>query len=258
MRYFIFFVFSFLFSNEIQSNFKNEIGVFKNYKYIHSEQFEISSYPIYFFVIPNINVRYRYNNTKASDYLHEKIHSNLYSNHSFFIPTALLNAVKKEGMMGIVSPELDDFPFMIAIKNEIEIFKEKENYNFNFKIGMTYGYSAKKLDDPRHEIDLPIIYPRMKVFYTNSNYNINSFIGYNYKLNEKLTLFSNLGVIFYPNENHNFHVENKSFIIWNYSKKVKIKTGYKLVYGEYPFGNKVHLLPFNILPVPLFDITWSW
>ena len=129
MRYFIFFVFSFLFSNEIQSNFKNEIGVFKNYTYIHSEQFEISSYPIYFFVIPNINVRHRYNNTKASDYLHEKIHSNLYSNHSFFIPTVLLNAVKKEGMMGIVSPELNDFPFMIAIKNEIEIFKEKENYN---------------------------------------------------------------------------------------------------------------------------------
>ena len=35
MRYFIFFVFSFLFSNEIQSNFKNEIGVFKKLQ-IHS------------------------------------------------------------------------------------------------------------------------------------------------------------------------------------------------------------------------------
>ena len=256
MRYFIFLVFSFLFSNEIQSNFKNEIGVFKNYKYIHSEQLEISSYPIYFFVIPNVNVRYRHNN-KFSDYLYENIHSNLYSNHSFFVPTALLNAVKKEGMMGIVSPELDDFPFMIAIKNEIEIFKEKENYNFNFKIGMTYGYSAKDLDK-RSEIDLPIIYPRMKVFHTNSNYNFNGYVGFNYRVNEKFTLFSNLSVIFYPNENHNFHMENKSFVIWNYSKKVKIKTGYKLVYGEYPFGNKVHLLPFNILPIPLFDITWSW
>ena len=37
-----------------------------------------------------------------------------------------------------------------------------------------------------------------------------------------------------------------------------IEFGYKLVYGEYPFGDMTHVLPFSIIPVPLIDIVWSW
>ena len=49
----------------------------------------------------------------------------------------------------------------------------------------------------------------------------------------------------------NKFIEHKSLLIWEKSEKIQIQVGYKLVYGEYPFGNITHLLPFNIVLSPV-------
>ena len=62
----------------------------------------------------------------------------------------------------------------------------------------------------------------------------------------------------YPQLDEGFFIENKGLLIWDYSKNIEMQFGYKLVYGEYPFGDMTHVLPFSIIPIPLIDIVWSW
>jgi hypothetical protein len=48
-----------------------------------------------------------------------------------------------------------------------------------------------------------------------------------------------------------FAFEHKNLLTWALSGRTDIQVGYKLIYGEYPFGGQWHLLP-------LLDILWRW
>jgi len=257
--------FSVTFANEFEYVQKHKIGIFHPYKYQLSEEIEISTHPITFLINPNVSARIEHNKkfidfvfsvSKADNAMKNKNNS-FYTNHSIYFPTGLFNMLKKEGMFGFISPEFSDFPFMMSLKNEVEIFVDKDPYNISIKTGFTFGFSSEKLDT-RSTIDLPIIYPRMLVYYPGSNYNFNYNLGIKRKLSKKWDVFTNINGIVYPKSGDGFFIENKSLLIWNYSEKTEIQFGYKLVYGQYPFGDMLHLLPFSIMPVPLIDIVWSW
>lgn len=268
MRFFISILFlSLIFSNKIEENKKYQMGIFQPLVYNKTSDVQIITYPMYNFIIPNLEYKKKYSNWIFS--LKEELDLDddwnvleFYSSHSFFIPTPLLNIVKKEGMGGFISPEFPDFPFMISIKNQIEFkFSDNNINNKNFistKLGYTLGFSSSKLDS-RTTIDLPIIYPRLLAFYHEKGI-INISLSVNRKLFDKLFLLTDLNLISTPpfTEEMTKFLEHKSWIVWEKSEKVKIKLGYKLVYGEYPFGKMEHLLPFSIIPFPLIDIVWTW
>ena len=257
--------FSVIFSNEIENIQKHKIGIFHPYKYQLTEEIEIGTHPITFLVSPNVSARIKHNKKfvdfifKLSNAQTEMKNKNnfFYTNHSIYIPTGLFNMLKKEGMFGFISPEFSDFSFMMSFKNEVEIFIDKNPYNISIKTGITFGFSSEKLDT-RSTIDLPIVYPRMLVHYQENNYNLNYNLGIKRKLSKKWDVFSNINAIVYPKSDNSFFIENKGLLIYNYSEKTEIKFGYELVYGQYPFGDMLHLLPFSIIPVPLIDIVWSW
>ena len=258
--------FSVIFSNEIENIQKHKIGIFQPFIYNKTPEIEIRTYPLYNFIIPNLEYRKKYSNWVFS--LKEELPDDEYwkvaefvIGHSFFIPTPLLNIVKKEGMGGFVSPEFENFPFMISIKNELEIIFSNQNIkNKDFistNIGFTFGLSASKID-ARTTIDLPLIYPRLLCFYNKGIFNLG--LRSNKKLFNNFYLFSDINFLSTPPFTAQLtkFIEHKSLLIWEKSEKIQIQVGYKLVYGEYPFGDMLHLLPFSIIPVPLIDIVWSW
>ena len=266
MRFIISILFlSFIFSNDLKEIKKHRIGVFSPYKYQLLDEIEVSTHPIAFAAIPNISARIKHNkkfvdfifNVSRADTSMRNNNNSFFTNHSIYIPTILFNMLKREGMGGVISPELNDFPFMMSLKNEVEIFIDREPYDISIKTGITFGYSSKKIDN-RSTIDLPIIFPRMQMYYSGSNYNFNYYLGIRRNLTKKLDIFSNINGIVYPKSDNQFFVENKSLLIWEYSECTEIQMGYKLVYGQYPFGEMLHLLPFSIVPFPLIDIVWTW
>lgn len=266
MKFFIKILFlSLIFSNDVKEIKKHQIGIFSPYQFQLTEEIEVSTHPIAFAAIPNIAARIKHNKkfvdfvfaASKADTSMRNNNNSFFTNHSIYIPTTLFNMLKREGMGGVISPELDDFPFMISLKNEVEIFIEREPYEISIKTGITFGYSSKNIDT-RSTIDLPIIFPRMQMYYSESNYNLNYYLGIRKNLTKRLDIFSNINGFVYPKSDNNFFVENKSLLIWKYSENTVIQIGYKLVYGEYPFGNMLHLLPFSIMPFPLIDIVWTW
>ena len=218
---------------------KFKTGLFHPLRYGLSENIEISTHPVLMFFIPNLAVQKRYPNWAGLA---------LASRHSLVIPTPLLKMVTKKGVGGFISPEFD-IPLMIALKNEIQLKRTlNDNWIVSGTAGLTLAYCSKKLDK-RTTIDLPVVFPRLGVFY--SGYGINLSLGFAGVISPRLGLLTDLNVLLLPGMEEGFAFEHKNLLTWAFSNRTDIQVGYKLIYGEYPFGSQWHLLP-------LLDVLWRW
>ena len=132
-----------------------ELGLFQPLRYGQSERFEWSTHPIYFFIIPNFNLKWfhgLYNDFAVA------------TRYSAYYPTLLLRTIAREGTGGIISPEFD-IPHMIGFTGEVLISKPIQNSLYaTFKLGIATGIKFGGLDE-RTTIDIPLVYNRLAVFY---------------------------------------------------------------------------------------------
>ena len=216
-----------------------ETGLFQPLRYGLSENIEISTHPVLMFFIPNLSVQKRHPSWAGLA---------LVSRHSLVVPTPLLKMVTKKGVGGFISPEFD-IPLMIALKNEIQLKRTlNDSWILSGTAGLTLAYCSKKLDK-RTTIDLPVVFPRLGVFY--NGYGINFRLDFAGTLLPRLDLLTDLNVLLLPGMEEGFAFEHKNLLTWALSNRMDIQIGYKLIFGEYPFGVQWHLLP-------LLDILWRW
>ena len=218
-----------------------ESGIFQPLRYGYSDNVEISSHPFLLFVIPNVSIQKSYSTWQDLE---------IFSMHSIVIPTPLLRKVTKSDIAGFISPEFE-IPIMISLKNEVKVNRSfNTDWNIGAKAGLAIAWTKKDLDN-RTTIDLPIIFPRLGVYYNGHGLNLGMNINGN--VLPKINLLTDLNILLLPGADEDIFFEHKSLMTWYYSEKTKFQLGYKFVYGEYPFGSMWHLLP-----IPLFDIVWSW
>ena len=218
---------------------KFKTGLFQSLGYGLSENIEISTHPVLMFFIPNLAVQKRHPSWAGLG---------LASRHSLVVPTPLLKLVTKKGVGGFISPEFN-IPFMISFKNEIKLKRElNDNWDITGKAGLTLAYSSEEMDG-RTTIDLPVVFPRLGVFY--NGYAVNFRLGFTGTLLPRLGLLTDLNVLLLPGMEEGFAFEHKNLLTWVLSNRTDIQIGYKLICGEYPFGVQWHLLP-------LFDVLWHW
>ena len=64
-----------------------------------------------------------------------------------------------------------------------------------------------------------------------------------------ISIKTDIDLIFLPEED--IFLEHK--LLWNYqfSNKYTLSTGYKMTYGNYPYGNQWDFFP-------LIDLSWRW
>ena len=216
-----------------------ETGLFQPLRYGLSENIEISTHPVLMFFIPNLAVQKRHPSWAGLG---------LASRHSLVVPTPLLKLVTKKGVGGFISPEFD-IPLMIALKNEIQLKRTlNDSWILSGTAGLTLAYCSKKLDK-RTTIDLPVVFPRLGVFY--NGYGINFRLDFSGTLLPRLDLLTDLNVLLLPGMEEGFAFEHKNLLTWALSNRMDIQIGYKLIFGEYPFGVQWHLFP-------LLDILWRW
>ena len=216
-----------------------EIGLFQPLRYGLSENIEIRTHPVLLFVIPNVAVQQRHPNWNDIA---------VASGHSMVIPTPLLKMMTKKGVGGFISPEFN-IPFMISFKNEIKLKRElNDNWDITGKAGLTLAYSSEEMDG-RTTIDLPVVFQRLGVFY--NGYGANFGLDFTGTLSPKLSILTDFDMLLLPGFKEAFALEHKNLLTWALSNRTNIQIGYKLVYGEYPFGTQWHLLP-------LLDVLWRW
>ena len=223
-----------------------EVGVFSPLRYGLKKDLEIKTYPLMNFIMPNLAIKKRYL-TKNKIVLS--------SEHYFSYPTLIMKLISKRGIAGLLpETQKDKIPQQIYTEHSLIL---------------TYTYSDYLIITPKISLSLPLIYK-------NKNFTqLDMFLLYNRtapfggdlvyslsfdidgKIYKKLyycldfDLYDDLPFKLYSDAKEiNTVYEHKFYLIWKQNENIAFLLGYKLVYGNYPYGRILNVLP-------LVDIIFS-
>jgi len=217
-----------------------EVGIFQPLRYGLSTSLEFSIHPLVTFLMPNLSVKWSHRSFNGFQ---------VSTNHSLYYPTPLLRTVAREGTGGLISPEFR-IPNMVAINTEVLASKFiAKDQVLTGKLGLALAAKSATLDR-RTTIDLPLIFPRMNVFY--HGYSLRGGTNLQGRMFRRWHYRADAEIFITPKAEENFAFEQLGLLLWQKSARFQFCFGYKLVYGEYPFGSQWHLL------APLVDLQWGW
>jgi len=143
-------------------------------------------------------------------------------------------------MFALISPEFT-IPQMLSVYGEMMGTKGTPLEGLlSINGGLGIGLNGKELAQ-RATIDLPIIYPRLSVYYNGFLIKVGS--DYFRQLKGRWFYMIDYDMFFMPGGDGRFAFEHKGLLVWSKNEKFRILLGYKLVAGEYPYGSQAHLFP---------------
>ncbi len=217
-----------------------ELGVFQSLRYGLSETVEASTHPLAFFLIPNLDVKWAHGSKNGFRFS---------TRHGLTYPTILLRLVSREGIGGLISPEFN-IPHMVSVYNDVIVSKSVRNEALaTAYLGLDFSVKSGFLDE-RTTIDLPLVFNRMNVFYGGTT--LRSGTGLKMRIWRRWRIQVDGDGFWTPGVNEHFAFEHKGLLLWIKSETFQFCLGYKLTFGQYPFGTEWHLF------VPLFDCVWGW
>lgn len=217
-----------------------EIGLFQPLRYGWSESLEFATHPLVFIKMPNLSLKWSHDSYCGFFFA---------TRHNIYYPTPLLRTLAREDIGGLISPEFD-IPNMVSFNNEILVTKQiLTNHLLTGKAGFSFALKSGDLDE-RTTIDLPLVFPRLSVYYHGYGFRFGSDL--QGKIGRRWNYLVDWDLFYIPEAEEDMAFEHKAMFLWNKSHRFQLCFGYKLVYGEYPFGTQWHLL------APIFDLQWAW
>lgn len=217
-----------------------QVGIFQALRYGYSESVELSLHPLAFFLMPNLDAKWCHGSISGLQ---------VASRHSIYYPTPLLRTLSREGTGGIISPEFT-IPHMISIYTELLVSSPLgRDHLLTGKAGLCLAIRSGPLD-ARSTIDLPLVFPRLAVFY--QDYGFRGGMDVQGLILRRWHYLLDGDLFYYPKGEENFAFEHRGLVLWQKSPRFQFCVGYKLCYGQYPFGSQWHLL------MPLLDLEWAW
>ncbi|MEE8335394.1 MAG: hypothetical protein V3S48_03045 [Candidatus Neomarinimicrobiota bacterium] len=222
-----------------------EMGFFQPLRYGFSGTMEISTYKLSTFLMPNLNLKIARNN---------RLGWRVATRHGLVYPTPMLRWLQSPlGMelgepdkFALISPEFH-IPQMISISNEILFTRKIAN---EMELTLKGGFSLSLGDKlvRRASIDLPLIFPRMSVYFNRALFRIGADISKSLK--RRWSYLIDYDLFLLPGGHEDFAFEHKTLLKWTKNETFQLQLGYKLTAGRYPFGTQAHLLP-------LVDLVWA-
>ncbi len=165
----------------------------------------------------------------------------LATEHGIFYPTQFMRLVAKKGTGGLISPEFT-IPQMFAVSNRFLVsYRPFKKAILTAHAGITFAVKFGPLDK-RTTIDLPIIYPRLAVFYNEPEFDAG--IDFRGHFIPRLGWLFNVENFIIRCKEENYFLENKGVLAYTSKKEtLRIEAGYKLCFGKYPAAPQWHLLP---------------
>lgn len=226
-------------SQQLLEKGKWEVGLFSPVKYGVGAGREVSVLKLSSLKMPNLSFKQHW--YYIGDW-------NVSSRHSIYYPTPLLKWLQSPlgmelggpDMFALISPEFD-IPQMISIWNGGEAVRQINEgvfFTASFNLGIAFG--SKDLAQ-ESTIDLPLIFPRLAVYY--ADYVLKMGTALYSKLNKKWAYKVSGDIFLMPGAPGELAFEHTGQFEWKRHSGFRVLAGYKLIYGEYPFGGQAHLLP---------------
>ncbi|MFC1480806.1 hypothetical protein ACFL6E_00995 [Candidatus Neomarinimicrobiota bacterium] len=219
---------------------RRETGLFQPLRNATTNTREWIIKPIIFPVFPNIAYKQQLQQWRGGQ-LSYKL--------GFQYPTLLLRMIRKEGTGGILAPDptIPQMPHMLRMRYELLYSKPfSEAILLTYKAGIAGAINGQDADT-RTTIDLPVIYPRMAVYYNGLQFNggIDALL----RISSNLTILVDGELFWTPGYDYPIALENKLAATWHKSETFAFQFGFQHSLGEYPFGKQQHL-------IPIFDLIW--
>jgi hypothetical protein len=210
---------------------KWESGLIQPFRYGINRKIELSANILLFPILPNAGLKVSWGESKGYT---------LASEHILSIPSVFLNTVSRKGTGGLLSPEFD-FPFIVGLNNSLIASKPVlESSLLTFKAGLVIALHGGNVD-PLATIDLPLFYPRMAQYYKGSSLRLSS--SFKGSIFNKWDYEEGIQFFLVTRKEYNMNIENSGSLNWAPFRSFRIKGGYILTYGSYPFGNHWQIWP---------------
>jgi hypothetical protein len=209
-----------------------ELALFTASRYGINDKLELSAHPLMFFLMPQVTLKVGWG--KYSGFT-------LATEHGIFYPTLFMQLVSRKGTGGLISPEYT-IPQMFAVYNRFLVSYSPFNKALlTAHTGIAFSVKFGPLD-PQSTIDLPVIYPRLAVFYNEPEFDAG--IDFRGKFIPRFGWLLNFENFFVCGTPQNYFLENKGVLAYTSKKEtLRLEAGYKLCFGKYPYGPQWHLLP---------------
>jgi hypothetical protein len=202
---------------------KWESGIFQPFRYGVNQKLEVFTNVLMLPLIPEAGAKIAL--AKKNGFV-------LGSEHSLSVPTPFLNFVSRKGIGGLLSPEFD-FPFILSINNALLLSRKiTPTLLVSASAGFTFAVRGEK-PDPQSTIDLPLFYPRMAHYYDGTSVRLRAAL--KGSLGEKWFYEEGVKAFVITRPMNNFFFENSGTLMWALGKSLRIRGGYILAYGKYPY-----------------------
>lgn len=210
---------------------KWESGIVQSFRYGLNKRMELKSNAIIFPIFPNAGLKIRLETRKGFLFASE---------HSVSYPTLFLNTVSFKGTGGLISPQFH-FPFILSISNSLIVTKPIGCASLlSADAGISFSIRNSK-PDYQSTIDLPLFYPRMAHYYEGAS--VRAGLSFKGLISQKLFYEENMRMFCITRNRDNRFAENSGSIMWVASRSIRLKGGYTLSWGKYPFGNHIQMWP---------------
>ena len=157
-----------------------------------------------------------------------------------WIQSPLGKEMGEPNMFSLISSQFE-IPHMLSFYAQMIGTKGTvKSGQLSLRAGAGFALNGKDLSDDA-TIDLPIIYPRLSVYY--NDFIIESGGEYFRQFTDRLYYLIDYDMYFMPGGAGRYAFEQETLLVWQKSNKLHLSFGYKLIVGEYPFGGQAHLIP---------------
>jgi hypothetical protein len=210
---------------------KWESGIFQSFRYGINDKIELRSNALIFPVFPSAGMKVSLGGKNGYIFASE---------HAVSYPSLFLDLISFKGTGGLISPQYE-FPFILSVSNSLIISKHIGSSSIiSIDAGIDLALRTSK-PDYQATIDLPLIYPRMAHYY--EGISINGSVSFKGTISKEFFYEENARLFIITRENDNLFAENNGMIMWVAGKSFRLKGGYSLSWGRYPFGNHFQLWP---------------
>lgn len=207
-----------------------EIGLFQPLRFGITKNAELITYPLWNLLFPNLAIKKVWEDPCCFRFA---------TRHSINYPTHFLKTISRSGTGGIL-PVLTKVPQLFVFTNHLLFSKSMANeHTVSTKLGFTVALSSGEID--MTTIDLPIVFPRTFVYQNGLSFNLG--IDFDGHLYRSFNYAIDADFFILGDDVTSYAFEHKAMLTWIRSERFNILLGYKLIYGEYPYGTDVNILP---------------
>ncbi|MDH5720151.1 MAG: hypothetical protein OEZ13_05940 [Spirochaetia bacterium] len=219
---------------------KIEIGLFQPLQYGYSKDIELSVYPLWMFLMPNLTLKKAWPDLGPVSFASE---------HTLYYPTPLLDVIAKEGAGGIL-PATSKVPHIFVFINGVYFTYEINSYlKITPSLFLYLSGNLGEKDFPT--IDFMMAYHRTSVYHNN----VSGRFGLDFDGNIIYNLDYNIDVDYFilNDAKDNWALEHSLMLSYRFTKGFRILAGYKYAISSVPYDKEKA----DSLFFPLIDFQWS-